>query len=469
MRKFVAWFAAGVVVLVGTAAGVTYWQARAAIDQFQAGPKDAVVKAVRPELHKPPRRVLVPVPVEPSAQTILLIGSDHRWSGGGGGARSDTIMLARVDPHRHRIGLLSIPRDLYVSIPGHGHDRINMAFEEGGERLLTRVVRETFGVSIDHFVEIDFHGFKDIVSQLGGVWIPVDRRYYNRNIGTAATNYANIDLKPGYQRLNGVQALAYARYRHDDNDFVRAARQQLLLRIVAHDAMGDAWNIFRVRRLAFAAARATTSDISGIGEVISLARAVHDTASSNVVRITVPAGDLVLNGADYLQASPAQLRGSVRGWLGLSRRHAAAVHRLVKQHVVGTNLVADGGRSRSLLASVANGMRTCAPTQLPPGFVWPSDAVRSYTLARHPAIALYATAGSGDSLLWMFTTWRDPPILGGPATTIERGGRRLDLYTTAGKVHQIAWQIGATRVWLMNTLRDALSNNEMFALASSCR
>src|SRR5437763_9837503 len=149
MRKVLACFGIGVVVLGAAVAGVTYWQARAAIDQFHAGPKAAVVEAVRPELHRPPRHVLVPLPPEPSAQTILLIGSDHRWSGGGG-ARSDTIMLARVDPHRHRIGLRSIPRDLYVSITAHGHDRINMAFSAGGERLRRRAVRETFGVSTDH-------------------------------------------------------------------------------------------------------------------------------------------------------------------------------------------------------------------------------------------------------------------------------------------------------------------------------
>ena len=467
MRKVIVWSAIGIVLLAAAAAGAAYWQARAAIDQFHAGPKAAVVKAVWPELHKPPRRVLVSLPPEPSAQTILLIGSDHRWSGGGG-ARSDTIMLARVDPHRHRIGLLSIPRDLYVSIPGHGHDRINMAFEVGGERLLTRVVRETFGVSIDHFVEIDFHGFKDVVHALGGVWIPVDRRYYNRNVGTAATNYANIDLRPGYQRLNGDQALAYARYRHDDNDFVRAARQQLLLRIVAHDAMGDAWDILRVRRLAFAAARATTSDISSIGEVVSLARAVHDTPSNRVLRTTVPASSLVVNGADYLSATQAQLRMSVRAWLGVARKRSTRPHPPAKRRPAPA-LVADGGRGRSLIASVANGIRTCTPTRLPPGYVWPSDAARSYTVAGHPAIALYATAGSGDSLLWMFTTWRDPPILAGATTTIERGRRRFELSTAGGKVHEIAWQIGATSAWLMNTLRDSLSNGEMIALASSCR
>jgi LCP family protein required for cell wall assembly len=466
MRKVLAWFGIGVVVLGAAVAGVTYWQARAAIDQFHAGPKAAVVRAVWPELHKPPRRVLVSLPPEPSAQTILLIGSDHRWSGGDG-ARSDTIMLARVDPHRDRIGLLSIPRDLYVSIPGYGHDRINMAFEVGGERLLTRVVRETFGVAIDHFVEVDFHGFRDIVRQLGGVWLPVDRRYYNRNVGTAETNYANIDLKPGYQRLDGDQALAFARYRHDDSDLVRAARQQLLLRIVAHDAMGDAWDLLRVRRLAFAAARATTSDISSTGEVLSLARAVHDTPPSRVVRTTVPARTLVLNGADYVQASPAQLRSSVRAWLGVARKRSRPPQRRAAPRQA--ELVADGGRGRWLLASVANGIRTCAPTRLPARFSWPSDAVRSYTLAGHPAIAVNATAGSGDSLLWMFTTWHDPPILRGETTTVERGGRRLELYTSAGKVHQIAWQVGATRVWLTNTLRDTVSNGELIALAMSCR
>jgi LCP family protein required for cell wall assembly len=469
LRKVIVWSAIGILLLAAAVAGAAYWQARAAIDQFHAGPKAAVVRAVWPELHKPPRRVLVALPPEPSAQTILLIGSDHRWSGGDG-ARSDTIMLARVDPHRHRIGLLSIPRDLYVSIPGYGHDRINTAFQVGGERLLTRVVRETFGVAIDHFVEIDFHGFKDVVHALGGVWMPVDQRYYNRNVGTAATNYANIDLKPGYQRLNGDQALAFARYRHDDNDLVRAARQQLLLRIVAHDAMGDAWDLLRVRRLAFAAARATTSDITSIGEVVSLARAVHDTPSARVVRATIPTGSLVLGGADYLAASAAQLRQSVRAWLGVARKRSRPprphAHRPT---ATATDLVAEGGRGKAVVASVANGIRTCAPTRLPPKFVWRSDAARSYTLAGHPAIALYSTAGSGESLLWMFTTWQDPPVLANPSTTIVRNRRSLELYTAGGKIHQVAWHIGATRVWLTNTLRDTVSNSEMIALASSCR
>lgn len=267
---------AAIAALVAALGGVAWWQASSVLAQLHAGHKAAVVKAVEPELHRPAKHVLVAVPKEAMAQTILLIGSDHRWAGGND-ARSDTILLVRIESSKRRIAMLSIPRDLYVVIPGHGHDRINEAFHLGGERLLTRVVRETFGVEIDHFVEVDFHGLKDLVSALGGVYLPVDQRYFNRNVGTYNTNYATIDLQPGYQKLNGGQALAFARFRHTDNDLVRAARQQLLVRTALRQALSGGWDPFRIRRLALAFARATASDISSLGEVFSLAKAIHDT------------------------------------------------------------------------------------------------------------------------------------------------------------------------------------------------
>lgn len=471
MRKVLIILLGTLVLLVAAALGVGYWQASSIVAQFHAGPKEAVVKAVESELHRAAPHPLVQLPKEASAQTILLIGSDRRRTGGGG-ARSDTIMLARIQPTRHRIALLSIPRDLYVEIPGHGHDRINMAYHDGGERLLTRVVRDTFGIEIDHFVEVDFHGFKDLVAELGGVYAPVDQRYYNRNVGTAATNYANIDLQPGYQKLDGHQALAFARYRHDDNDFVRAARQQLLLSIVAHDVLSGSWNPFHVRRLALAVAKATTSDISSLGEIYSLARAIHDTPSNRIGRFAVHAGDLFLDGADYLAANHTQLRTTVRAWLGVP----TPIHTRHTRARVGTQTVAaraplagDGGRGAELLASARNGLRTCRPTALPPGFSWPSeDAVHSYTLAGHPAIALYATAGSGDSILWMYTTWQNPPILAHPTGTLTRGARTYALYTTHGRLRQIAWRLGASTAWITNTLRNTLSIAQMLALARSC-
>jgi LCP family protein required for cell wall assembly len=470
LRKILLGVLAVVVVGVAAAAGLAYWQASQIVGQLHAGPKAAIVRAVRPELHRAPRHTLVTVAPEPKAQTILVIGSDHRWTGLDG-ARSDTVMLVRIQPSRHRIAMLSIPRDLYVAIPGHGHDRINMAFRYGGERLLTRVVRETFGVEIDHFVEIDFHGFKNVVSALGGVYLPVDQRYYNHNVGTASTDYADIDLQPGYQKLDGNQALAFARYRHTDNDFVRAARQQLFLRTVAQEALAGDWDILRVRRLALAAAKATTSDISSLGELYSLAKAIHDTPASRVDRLTVTASDLVLYGADYLSASSDQLRSTVRAWLGTPqpRTSRPAVARRTPVAKAPPQVVSDEGRGRALISSVATGMRTCAPTELPTGFWWPTGAARSYRLADHPATALYATAGSGDSVLWMFTTWSNPPILRDGSSTIERGGRSYDVFTAGGRIREIAWRIGATRAWITNTLQDSLSNAQLIALAESCR
>lgn len=468
VRRYLLGFLAFVLVAVLTVGGIAYWQASSILAELHAGPKGAVVKAVEHELHRQPRRRLVAIPKEPSAQTILLIGSDRRYTGGNG-ARSDTIILARIEPPRHRIALLSIPRDLYVAIPGHGHDRINMAFHDGGERLLTRVVRETFGVEIDHFVEVNFRGFEDVIRTLGGIYVPVDQRYYNRNIGTPETNYANIDLPPGYQKLQPDQALAFARFRHTDNDLVRAARQQLVLRIIARDALSDHWDIFRVRRLAIAMAKATISDISSLGEIYSLARAIYETPSNGIVRMTVDAGDLVLYGADYLTASRAQLRATVRAWLGESTRARRTRHRAVERAATGAVLLPDGGRGAALLASVGDGLRTCAPSALPPGFFWPTGAARSYTLAGHPAIALYATAGSGDSALWMYTTWASPPILRDPSGSLTRARRTYELYTEHGRLRQIAWRIGATEVWLTNTLQDRLTNAQMLALAESCR
>lgn len=458
--------ALGVVVALAAAAlGVAWWQASSLLDQLHAGDKGKTLKAVAPELHTEPKRTLVPQPAEAHAQTILLVGSDHRWTGQNG-ARSDTVILVRVDPKRHRIRLLSIPRDLYVQIPGHYPDRINEAFHMGGERLLTRVVRDTFGVRIDHFVEIDFRGFRQLVKDLGGIWLPVDQRYYNRNVGTWSTNYADIDLQPGYQKLDGAQALAFARYRHDDSDIYRAARQQLVIREALHQSLAHKLDLLRMRRLARDFAKATTSDISSFGEVWSLANAA---ASAHLERLTVEGADATINGAYYIEASDDTLKTAVARWLGVRRRAGGGGRTVLVSSPPGpVQLVPDAGRAKALLDPLVPKMRRCVPRELPAGYWWPDGAARSYTLAGHPAIALYATAGSGRSALWTFTTWQDPPILAGPTKTVRVGGREVDLYEDSGALRQVAWRVGATRVWVTNTLRNELSRAQLLALVKSC-
>jgi LCP family protein required for cell wall assembly len=165
----------------------------------------------------------------------LIIGYDYRVGDGTRvGSRSDTVMLLRADPETHTISMLSFPRDLIVPIYCKGgfvtDDRINSAFSRCGSAGTLETIKHLTGLPINYLIKVDFHGFKEVVDKLGGVWMDVDRRYYNRNTGSAATNYANIDLQPGYQLLGGGSALEFVRFRHTDSDLYRLARQQEFVR-----------------------------------------------------------------------------------------------------------------------------------------------------------------------------------------------------------------------------------------------
>ena len=147
------------------------------------------------------------LPGEP--ENILLIGSDTRPDEGDPG-RSDSLILVRMDSKRGFISMLSFPRDLLVQIPDVGEGKINSAYSYGAATTI-KTIEELTGEPVNGYVIIDFTGFARLVDEVGGVYLDIDRRYYNKNIGTAATAYADIDLRPGYQRLNGADALSFVR------------------------------------------------------------------------------------------------------------------------------------------------------------------------------------------------------------------------------------------------------------------
>jgi LCP family protein required for cell wall assembly len=126
--------------------------------------------------------------------------------------------------------MLSFPRDLTTQLwcgdKIVGTDRINGAYGACGSKGTLETVKHLTGLPINYLITVNFHGFKQIVDRIGGVWIDVDRRYFNHNTHTAYTNFADINLWPGYQKVNGAQALDYVRFRHTDSDLFRIARQQ---------------------------------------------------------------------------------------------------------------------------------------------------------------------------------------------------------------------------------------------------
>jgi LCP family protein required for cell wall assembly len=186
-----------------------------------------------PEVRLAAKELDIALPGQPA--TALVIGYDRRLGpeGDADGARSDTLMLLRADPLTNSVSMLSFPRDLVTQIHCPGEPtrlaRINAAYEDCGTLGSLETVRALTGLPINYLLALNFRGFTQLVGSLGGVWMDVDRRYFNDN-SDGRESYAEIDLQPGYQKLNGQQALDFVRYRHSDSDLFRIARQQLFLK-----------------------------------------------------------------------------------------------------------------------------------------------------------------------------------------------------------------------------------------------
>lgn len=166
---------------------------------------------------------------------VLILGLDRRPHQGTV-VRSDTIVLATVYPAGPRIALLSMPRDLYVEIPGYGMNRINTAHFWGeneapgtGPQLAKQTVTHNFGVQVHRYVRIDFDGFRAIVDAVGGLDILVEKPVVDNAYPTDDYGTIRIEIPAGLQHMDGETALRYARSRHGSSDFDRAKRQQQII------------------------------------------------------------------------------------------------------------------------------------------------------------------------------------------------------------------------------------------------
>ena len=179
---------------------------------------------------------------------ILLLGIDRR-SGTGWGHLTDTIIIVTVDRANKTAGMLSIPRDLYLSIPGYGENRINTAnpfgyrynYPGGGPALLKRTIEVNFGIPIDYYVMIDFQGFEKIIDALNGIDINVPRKLvdtqYPDPLPGDPGHFKTVSFNAGYQHMDGTRALQYVRSRMSTSDFDRGDRQQRMLLAIREKAL----------------------------------------------------------------------------------------------------------------------------------------------------------------------------------------------------------------------------------------
>jgi polyisoprenyl-teichoic acid--peptidoglycan teichoic acid transferase len=183
---------------------------------------------------------------------VLVMGLDRRPSEGKAPTRTDTMFVLTIDPHSKTAGILGIPRDLWVDIPnksgdGYFQERINVAYElgevnnydGGGPALAMATTEHTLGIKIDHYVVIDFQGFKKIIDDLGGIDVDVpsylsDPLYSDTEL---PGDYLPEEFEPGVQHMDGTRALAYARIRRGNSDLDRIQRQQRVIFAVMNKAL----------------------------------------------------------------------------------------------------------------------------------------------------------------------------------------------------------------------------------------
>lgn len=277
------WMIVGLLVLIGGLAGGAWLWGEHTV---------ALTAPVTPE-EKEAVKALDEAPPVTEPAVALFVGYD--WRKGDGAktnSRSDTLMLVRVDPQQDTISMLSLPRDLLVETSGcAGHAprlaKINEAYTDCGIKGAIQTVRNLTGVEINYYVTINFAGFQQVVDDLGGVFMDVDRRYFNDNSGFGE-DYSAINLEPGYQRLGGRNALAFVRFRHTDNDFYRNARQQAFVKGVKQQLVGLT-GIAKLPGVVNTIAESVTIGAGGGKEIdlqtlLSFARLAYDLPSGNLTQ-----------------------------------------------------------------------------------------------------------------------------------------------------------------------------------------
>jgi LCP family protein required for cell wall assembly len=421
-------------------------------------------------------------------QTILLLGSDQRYIDikQKNPVRSDTIILMRLDPSKGATAVMSLPRDLKVDIPGHGTDKINAAYAIGGPTLSVKTIRNLLHIPINHVVNVNFGGFRRAVDRLGCVYTDVDRRYFNDNSPPfgGGPDYATIDVKAGYQKLCGQDALDFVRYRHFDTDLVRAARQQQFL-ADAKDQIGVGKLFSDRKALLKIFGRYTQTDISSDAAILRLLKLAFESAQKPVQEVPFP-GDIT---GDYVTVTPDHLAAVTKRFMnaapvkapGSSGKTTTTKSSSSKKKGSSSSSALPPGMQKAGTGAEDEAVRLA--TKLPFAVYYPKVALDGASLLpdHSRAYDIYDRGGhkyrtyrmviKTDDLGQYYgvqgTNWAGPPILDNPSERTRLGGRTYELFYDGRRLRLVSWRSGKAVYWISNTLRQALSNKQMLALARS--
>jgi polyisoprenyl-teichoic acid--peptidoglycan teichoic acid transferase len=443
--------------------------------------RDSSIEGVKPFLAN----------VDPGGpETFLILGSDVRASTPGDPGRSDTTILLRLDPDQGRVALMSIPRDLKVHIPGYGVGKFNSAYTYGGPKLTIRVVKQLTGLQINHLVNVDFLGFVRAVYAIGCVWSDVDRHYYHSNEGVPPSlQYSEINIPAGYQRLCGKDALAYVRYRHTDTDLVRAARQQDFLR-EARARVPLSTFINDRDRLIDIFTTYTTSDINSAETMLEVLKLMFDSRNAAIKEVHFPA----VLGPSYVYASKPAIHDAVDQFLGFvasggprgsldlpgrggkrgGKPKGGKGPRAPTPQSDGLVNAAQGSKeiAKGVARKVGVDFPVFYPRRLPSGTIY-AQTPRVYHMhdtddSFHGAYRMVLQLPQGDYFgVQGIRGWDDPPILSGPSIEKTMDDRDYDIFLDGDRVRLVAWHENGNTYWVVNSLLQTLTNDQMLGIARS--
>jgi LCP family protein required for cell wall assembly len=424
-------------------------------------------------------------------QTILVLGSDRRFVDikQDNPARSDTMMLVRLDPSKEATAVMNIPRDLKVPIqvPGGGIEttKINAAYSYGGPALAVKTIRNLLHIPINHVVNVNFGGFQRAVNRLGCVYVDVDRRYYHSNAGLpVSAQYAEIDVPAGYQKLCGSKSLDYVRFRHADDDFVRSARQQDFLR-QAKDQIGLGRLFGDRKELLKIFGRYTDTDLRSTPAILRLLklafessghpiREVHFRGDIGPAFVTITPNNLELTKQEFLHVKAST--GSRQ--LGRSKKLTPTAQRRARRTSPGLppGVVDDKTGGENLVAQAATKLsfplyypraRLARGSYSTDGSPRIYDIYDTHHRRYHAYRIVVATGLDGQYYGVQGMTWKSPPILDDASSTTRMRGRTYKLFYDGTRLRLVSWSTPRAVYWISNTLSETLTSKQMLAIARS--
>ena len=243
--------------------------------------------------------------------TVMIMGVDERADDVG---RSDTLMIATLDPDKNQAALLSVPRDTRVKIKGHGFDKINAAYAYGGRKLTQETIESLLNTHIDHYIKINVHGFTKIIDALGGIDIDVEKRmYYEDPWDDDGGLY--IDLQPGMQHMDGKTAITYVRYRDEEGDIGRIKRQQNFMKAVM-DKLVSPTIIPKLPAIVSAVSDSVETDMS-VSEILSFLGTLQDAKDNGLKSEMLPGKPVYIEGISYWVPDISKTRKILANTLGI--------------------------------------------------------------------------------------------------------------------------------------------------------